>query len=168
MTHCLGFLFHQLSKHYKIRDFILVSPKYCFIVNEISAQIWVENALSSLKYFLPWRFWQQVSPKVLFYQTTRRHIPSILASLEHTLTELLNTTIWLPCGRDLSLGMPHWHCVLIMRKICECLFKHVHCTYLKEYEGMGTACSTYVGEERCIKGFGGEAWRKKTTWKTQA
>jgi hypothetical protein len=30
------------------------------------------------------------------------------------------------------------------------------------------ACSTYVGEERCIQGFGGETWGKDTTWKTQA
>ena len=33
---------------------------------------------------------------------------------------------------------------------------------------MDRACSTYGGEERCIQGFGGEAWRTETTWKTQA
>jgi hypothetical protein len=48
-----GISFPSAVKHYRIRDFILVSPKYCFIVNEISVQISVVNALSSLKYFLP-------------------------------------------------------------------------------------------------------------------
>ena len=33
---------------------------------------------------------------------------------------------------------------------------------------MGKACSTYVGEERHIQGFGVETWGKETTWKTQA
>jgi hypothetical protein len=28
---------------------------------------------------------------------------------------------------------------------------------------MGVACSTRVGEERCIKGFGGETQGKETT-----
>jgi hypothetical protein len=26
--------------------------------------------------------------------------------------------------------------------------------------------STYGGEEKCMQGFGGETWRKKSTWKT--
>ena len=33
---------------------------------------------------------------------------------------------------------------------------------------MGGAGSAYGGEERCIQGFGGEAWGKETTWETQA
>jgi len=33
---------------------------------------------------------------------------------------------------------------------------------------MGGACSTYRGEERFIKGLGGETWRKETTWRNQA
>ena len=33
---------------------------------------------------------------------------------------------------------------------------------------MGGACSPYGGEERRIQDFGGEIWRKQTTWKTQA
>jgi len=32
---------------------------------------------------------------------------------------------------------------------------------------MGWEYSTYGVEERCIRGFGGEAWGKETTWKTQ-
>jgi hypothetical protein len=28
----------------------------------------------------------------------------------------------------------------------------------------GGACSTYVGEERCIQGYGGETGGKETTW----
>jgi hypothetical protein len=30
---------------------------------------------------------------------------------------------------------------------------------------MGGECDTYVGEERCIKGFGAEIRGKETTWK---
>jgi hypothetical protein len=37
-----------------------------------------------------------------------------------------------------------------------------------EKNEMGGACSTYGGEERCIKDFGGETWGKATTWETQA
>jgi len=33
---------------------------------------------------------------------------------------------------------------------------------------MGGACGKYGGEERHIQGFGGETWRKETTWETQA
>ena len=33
---------------------------------------------------------------------------------------------------------------------------------------MGSICSTHVGEERCIKGFDGKTWGKKTIWKTHA
>jgi len=33
---------------------------------------------------------------------------------------------------------------------------------------MDGAPSSYGGEERCIKDFGGETWEKETTWKTQA
>jgi hypothetical protein len=33
---------------------------------------------------------------------------------------------------------------------------------------MSEAYSTYGGEERRIQDFGGEAWVKETTWKTQA
>jgi len=36
-----------------------------------------------------------------------------------------------------------------------------------EKNEMGMECSMYGGEERCIKGFGGETWGKKTTWKPQ-
>jgi hypothetical protein len=32
----------------------------------------------------------------------------------------------------------------------------------------GGASSTYGGKERCIKGFGAEAWGKENTWETQA
>jgi hypothetical protein len=32
---------------------------------------------------------------------------------------------------------------------------------------MGRACSTYGGEQRCVKSFDGETWQKKTTWKAQ-
>jgi hypothetical protein len=37
-----------------------------------------------------------------------------------------------------------------------------------EKNEMGGACSTYRGEKRCIQGFGGETWRKETTWEIQA
>jgi hypothetical protein len=30
---------------------------------------------------------------------------------------------------------------------------------------MGGVCSTYGREERCMKGFRGETWRKEITWK---
>jgi hypothetical protein len=33
---------------------------------------------------------------------------------------------------------------------------------------MDGACSTYGGEERYIQGFGGNNWRKETTWNTQS
>jgi hypothetical protein len=33
---------------------------------------------------------------------------------------------------------------------------------------MGGACSMYGGEEKCIKGFGGETGGKDITWKAQA
>jgi hypothetical protein len=33
---------------------------------------------------------------------------------------------------------------------------------------MGGAYGMYGGEERCIQGFGGEAWERKTTWKNYA
>ena len=32
----------------------------------------------------------------------------------------------------------------------------------------GRTCSKYVGEERCIEGFGEETWGKEATWKTRA
>jgi len=31
---------------------------------------------------------------------------------------------------------------------------------------MGGACGTYGVEEECIQGFGGETYRKETTWIT--
>jgi len=37
-----------------------------------------------------------------------------------------------------------------------------------EKNEIGGASSTYGGKERYIKGFGGEAWGKETTWNTQA
>ena len=37
-----------------------------------------------------------------------------------------------------------------------------------EKNEMGGACSTYGGEVRCVQDFGGEIYRKETTWKTQA
>jgi hypothetical protein len=37
-----------------------------------------------------------------------------------------------------------------------------------EKNEVGRAFSTYVGEVRCIQGFGGETWGKETTWKTQS
>ena len=33
---------------------------------------------------------------------------------------------------------------------------------------MGGACSMYEGEERCIRGFGGETLGNEITWKTLA
>ena len=33
---------------------------------------------------------------------------------------------------------------------------------------MGGVYSTYGGEKKRIRGFGGETWAKETTWKTQA
>jgi hypothetical protein len=33
---------------------------------------------------------------------------------------------------------------------------------------MGGTCSVYPGEERCIKGFGGETWGNVTIWKTSS
>jgi hypothetical protein len=33
---------------------------------------------------------------------------------------------------------------------------------------MGGACGTYAGEEECVQGFGGETYRKETTWITWA
>ena len=38
----------------------------------------------------------------------------------------------------------------------------------EEKNEMGGACSAYGGKEKCEKGFGGETWRKETTWKTQS
>ena len=35
-----------------------------------------------------------------------------------------------------------------------------------KYSDMGRACSTYDREKRYMQGFGGETWRKMTTWKT--
>jgi len=29
---------------------------------------------------------------------------------------------------------------------------------------MGGACGTHGVEERCVKGFGGETWRKRAVW----
>jgi len=37
-----------------------------------------------------------------------------------------------------------------------------------EKNEMGGACSAYGGEDRRIRGFGGDTWGKETTWKTQA
>ena len=37
-----------------------------------------------------------------------------------------------------------------------------------EKNEMGGTCSTYGGEERSLQGFGGAAWGKEATWKTQA
>jgi hypothetical protein len=31
---------------------------------------------------------------------------------------------------------------------------------------MGGAYVTYGRQERCMQGFGGETWRKETTWNT--
>ena len=30
---------------------------------------------------------------------------------------------------------------------------------------MGRACGMYGGEDKYIQGFGGDTWRKETTWK---
>jgi len=38
--------------------------------------------------------------------------------------------------------------------------------HIKKNE-MGEACSPYGEEERCVRGFGRETWRKGATWKTQ-
>jgi len=35
-----------------------------------------------------------------------------------------------------------------------------------EKNQMDGACSTYGGEDSRIIGFGGETWRKRTTWET--
>lgn len=32
---------------------------------------------------------------------------------------------------------------------------------------MGEACGLYGGVDKCMQGFGGETWRKETTWKTE-
>ena len=37
-----------------------------------------------------------------------------------------------------------------------------------EKNEMGGACCTHGGEERCIRSFGGETWRKETTCMTKA
>ena len=37
-----------------------------------------------------------------------------------------------------------------------------------EKDEMGGEYSTYGGEERRLRGFGGETWGKETTWKAQA
>jgi hypothetical protein len=37
-----------------------------------------------------------------------------------------------------------------------------------EKNEMAGACSTYGGEQRCIKSFGGNIWGKETVWNTQA
>ena len=51
-------------------------------------------------------------------------------------------------------------------------YQHIVSQYcsgdLIEKTGMGRACRTYGGEEKCTQGFGGESWVKETTWKTQA
>ena len=31
----------------------------------------------------------------------------------------------------------------------------------------GVACGTYRGGEKCIQYFGGETWKKETTWNPQ-
>jgi len=41
------------------------------------------------------------------------------------------------------------------------------CDQIKKNE-MGGTCSTYGGQERSIKDFGGKTRGKETTWKTQA
>jgi hypothetical protein len=44
-----------------------------------------------------------------------------------------------------------------------------YCSDVKiEKNKMGGTCSSSGEEERPIKGFGGEAWGKVTTWETQA
>jgi hypothetical protein len=47
------------------------------------------------------------------------------------------------------------------------MFCTAHQYYFEKNE-IGGASTTYGGKERCLKGFGGEAWGKETTWKTQA
>jgi hypothetical protein len=32
---------------------------------------------------------------------------------------------------------------------------------------MGEACGLNGGVEKCMQSFGGETWRKETTWKTE-
>jgi len=34
-------------------------------------------------------------------------------------------------------------------------------------DGMGQASELYGGFEKFMQGFGGETWKKETTWKTQ-
>jgi hypothetical protein len=51
-----------------------------------------------------------------------------------------------------------------------------YCVFLTKYYSddkiekneMDWACNTYGREDRCIQGFGGETWVKKTIKKTQA
>ena len=33
---------------------------------------------------------------------------------------------------------------------------------------MDSVCGMYGKEDKCIEGFGGETWKKKTIWKTYA
>jgi len=55
-----------------------------------------------------------------------------------------------------------------MNKIWTSILLTQYCSGDKiEKSEMGGACSTYGGEERHVQGFGGETWRKETTWETQ-
>ena len=57
----------------------------------------------------------------------------------------------------------------MMRSLVICTLLTKYCSGNKiEKNEMGGACGTYGGEGRCIEGFGGETWRKETTWETQA
>ena len=52
----------------------------------------------------------------------------------------------------------------ITRSLMICTpYNNCLCDKIEKNE-MGGECSTYGGEERCIQGFGGETWGKKTTW----
>ena len=55
-----------------------------------------------------------------------------------------------------------------MRNLVICFPYPILFERIIEKDEMGGACSTYGGEERRMKGLGGETSGKETTWKTQA
>jgi len=53
----------------------------------------------------------------------------------------------------------------IMRCLMTCTAHPVSFSDQIDKDEGGRACSTYGGEQRCIRDFGGETWGKETTWK---
>ena len=76
--------------------------------------------------------------------------------------------------RDVTQRWPvtYWHFgwavfVILMRSLMICT-SHPICSGDKIEKEVSGACSAWGREERRIQDFGGETWRKETTWETQA